>query len=163
MRNKINYRQLALYFTHMTAKNITQPHSQLFMTSIYYSWQRFHKINQKSLNKDIGHEVRTISQFMDIMLKNKVVHLSIIHVNTFEIPPIFFPQANCNFILQKEVVLLTINFQSYWEKSPLLLYVSHFLYKKKKNMVGLPKVTFGLPNPFVFPTFQFSKKPFTIY
>ena len=126
------------------------------MTSIHYSWQRFHKINQKSLNKDIGHGVRTISRFMDIMLKNKVVHLSIIHVKTFEIPLIFFPQANYNFILQKEVVLLTINFQSYWEKSPFLFSTFPIFIQKAK--IGWAAQSdlwdsqpFCLPNVSFFP------------
>ena len=129
------------------------------MTSIHYSWQRFHKINQKSLNKDIGHEVRTISRFMDIMLKNKVVHLSIIHVKTFEIPPIFFQQENCNILLQKEVVLLTITFQSYWGKKPLFASTLPTFIQKVK-MVGLPKVTFGLPNLLLSQRF-ISQKAFT--
>ena len=82
---------------------------------------------------------------MDTMLKNKVVHLSTIHGNTFEIPPIFFQQANCNILLQKEVVLLTITFQSYWGKNPLHASTLPTFIQKVK-MVGLPKVTFGLPN-----------------
>ena len=86
-----------------------------------------------------------ISRFMDTMLENKVVHLSTIHGNTFEIPPIFFQQANCNILLQKEVVLLTITFQSYWGKNPFLLSTFPTFIQKVK-MVGLPKVTFGLPN-----------------
>ena len=34
-----------------------------------------------------------------------------------------------------------------------------FLYKKQK-LVGLPKVTFGIPNLFFFPTFHFFQKSF---
>ena len=85
---------------------------------------------------------------MDTMLKNKVVHLSTLHGKTFEIPPIFFQQENCNILLQKELVLLTITFQSSWGKKPHLLLRFLLLYKKVK-MVGLPKVTFGLPNLFL--------------
>ena len=63
-----------------------------------------------------------------------------------EIPSIFFQQENCKFLLQKEIVLLTIrHHQSYWGKNPLFSLRFLLLYKKVK-MVGLPKVTFGLPN-----------------
>ena len=126
------------------------------MTSIHYSWWLFHKINQKSLNKDIGRKVRTISRFMDTMLKNKVVHLSTIHGNTFEIPPIFFQQANCNILLQKEVVLLTISFQSYWGKNPQASLRFLLLYKRQK--IGWAAQSdlwasqpFSLPNVSFFP------------
>ena len=126
------------------------------MINIHYSWWLFHKINQKSLNKDIGHKVRTISRFMDIMLKKKVIHLSTIHGNTFEIPPIFFQQANCNILLQKEVVLLTITFQSYWGKNPFLLLRFLLLYKRSK-WLGCPKWPLGFPT-FFSPNASFLEK-----
>ena len=130
------------------------------MTSIHYSWWLFHKINRKSLNKDIGRKVRTISRFMDTMLKNKVVHLSTLHGKTFEIPPIFFQQANCNILLQKEVVLLTITFQSYWgKKKPLSSLPFLLLYKKGKNWLGCPKWPLGFPT-LCFPNASFFQKGF---
>ena len=124
------------------------------MISIHYSWWLFHKINQKSLNKDIGHKVRMISRFMDTMLRNKIVHLSTIHGNTFEIPPIFFQQANCNILLQKEVVLLTITFQSYWGKNPFCFYASYFYTKGQNGWVAQSDL--WASQPFSFPTLHFS-------
>ena len=126
------------------------------MTSTHYSWWLFHKINQKSLNKDIRRKVRTISQFMDTMLKNKIVHLSTLHGKTFEIPPIFFQQENCNILLQKEVVLLTITFQSYWGKKPLFLLCFLLLYKTVKNG-WVAQSDLWASQPFAFPTLHFSK------
>ena len=62
-----------------------------------------------------------------------------------EIPPIFFQQENCKFLLQKEIVLRTIVITSLpGEKSLFLSTLPTFIQKGK--MVGLPKVTFGLPN-----------------
>ena len=94
------------------------------------------------------------------MLKNKIVHLPTIHGKAFEIPPIFFQQANCKFLLQKEIVLLTIrHHQSYWGKNPPLLSTLPTFIQKGK-MVGLPKVTFGLPNLLISQCF-ISQKDFT--
>ena len=129
------------------------------MTNIHYSWWLFHEINQKSLNKDIGRKVRTISRFMDTMLKNKVVHLSTIHGNTFEIPPIFFQQENSNILLQKEVVLLTITFQFYWGKNPHSSLRFLLLYKRKK--IGwAAQSDLWASQPLVFPTLHFFPKIF---
>ena len=127
------------------------------MISIHYSWWLFHKINQKSLNKNIGHKVRTISRFTDTMLKNKVVHLSNIHGKTFEIPPIFFQQANRNFYCKRKQFFLQQPSSLTGEKSPSFASTLPTFIQKVK-MVGLPKVTFGIPNPFFFPMFHFSQK-----
>ena len=82
---------------------------------------------------------------MNTMLKNKIVHLSTVHGNTFETPPIFFQQANCKSLLQKEIVLLTIHHPVLLGKKAL--FFSTFpTFIQKVKMVGLPKVTFGLPN-----------------
>ena len=138
--DKRNYRQLTFTFTGM--KNERYFHNQLtncFVISMHYSWWLFHKINQKSFEQDIGHKFRTISRFRDTMLKNKVVHLSTIHGKAFEIPPIFFQQANCKFLLQKEIVLLTIRpHQSYQGKKPPFSLRFLLLYKKTK-WLGYPK------------------------
>ena len=83
---------------------------------------------------------------MDIMLKNKIVHLPTIHGKTFETPPIFFQQENCKFFIAKG------SSSSYNISSPVLLgkkapfpsMLPTFIQKGK--MVGLPKVIFGLPN-----------------
>ena len=86
---------------------------------------------------------------MDTMLKNKVVYLSTIHGKTFEIPTDLLSTGKLQFLLKNEVVLLTIcHRQSYWGKKPLSLLRFLLLYKNVK-MVGLPKVTFGLPNLFL--------------
>jgi len=110
------------------------------MISLHYSWWLFHKINQKSFKQDIGHKVRTISRFMDTMLKNKVVHLSTIHGKAFEIPPIFFQQENCKFFIAKG------NSSSYNTSSPVLLGKKALLlstlptFIQKGKMVGLPNL-----------------------
>ena len=97
---------------------------------------------------------------MDTMLKNKVVHLSTIHGKAFEIPPIFFQQANCKFLLQKEIVLLTIrHHQSYWGKKPLFSLRFLLLYKKVK-WLGCPKWPLGFPT-FSIPNASLLKKAFT--
>ena len=99
---------------------------------------------------------------MDIMLKNKIVHLPTIHGKTFETPPIFFQQENCNFLLQKEVVLLTISHhQSYWGKKPLFSLRFLLLYKKVK-WLGCPKWPLGFPT-FCFPNASLFKCPYKIY
>ena len=129
------------------------------MTSIHYSWWLFHKINQKSLNKDIGHKVRTISRFMDTMLKNKVVHLSTLHGKTFEIPPIFFQQENCNFYCKRKQFFLQQPSSLTGEKSPSLLYLSYFYTKKVKKWLGRPKWPLGFPT-LCFPNASFFQKGF---
>ena len=66
-------------------------------------------------------------------------------VQHLNIPPSFLQHENCNFLLQKEIVLLTICLhQSCWEKVPFSSKLSIFI--QKGETVGLPKVTFGLPN-----------------
>ena len=138
--DKSNYRQLAFTFTGMN--NERYFHNQLtncFIISMHYSWWLFHKINQKSFKQDIGHKVRTISRFMDKMLKNKVVHLSTIHGKTFEIPPIFFQQANCNFYCKlKQFFLQYIITSLTGGKSPLFLLCFLLLYKRS-NWLGCQK------------------------
>ena len=97
---------------------------------------------------------------MDIMLKNKIVHLPTIHGKTFETPPIFFQQGNCNFLLQKEVVLLTISHhQSYCRKNPFFSLRFLLLYKKIK-WLGCPKWPLGFPT-FSIPNASLLKKAFT--
>ena len=97
-----------------------------------------------------------ISRFMDTMLKNKVVHLSTIHGKAFEIPPIYFQQENCKFLLQKEIVLLTIrHHQYYWGKKPLSLYASYFYTKRKNGWASQSDL--WASQPLVFPTPHFQK------
>ena len=138
--DKSNYRQLTFTFTSMN--NERYFHNQItncFMISLHYSWWLFHKINQKSFKQDIGHKVRTISRFMDTMLKKKVVHLSTIHGKTFEIPLIFFQQENGNFYCKmKQFFLQYVITSLTGEKNPFPFYASYF-YTKRSKWLGCPK------------------------
>ena len=96
-----------------------------------------------------------ISRFTDTMLKNKVVHISTIHGKTFEIPPIFFQQANCNFIAKG-------NSSSYnnlpvllGKKSPFASMLPTFIQKGKNGWAAQSDL--WASQPFAFPTLHFSK------
>ena len=97
---------------------------------------------------------------MDTMLENKIVHLSTIHGKTLKPPSIFFQQENCKFFIAKG------NSSSYntsspvllGEKAPLISTLPTFIQKGK--MVGLPKVTFGIPN-LLLSQHSISQKSFT--
>ena len=128
------------------------------MISIHYSWWLFQKINQKSLNKDIGHEVRTISWFMDIMLKSKVVHLSTIHGKHLKSHRSSFNRQTVIFIAKGSSSSYNSLPVSLGKKS-LFPYYASYSYTKGE-MVRLPKVTFGLPNPWFSQCFIFFPKNF---
>ena len=71
-------------------------------------------------------------------------------------PSIFLQQENNASLLQREIVLLTISFPCLTGKNPLPpSKLSTFI--QKGEMVGLPKVTFGLPNSSFPNAWLFSK------
>ena len=74
------------------------------------------------------------------------------HQSIWNSPPNFLQQKNCNSLLQKEVVLLTITLKNCMgKKSPNLHLTLLYLYKKEK-LLDWPKMNFGLPQRFN-PTF----------
>ena len=80
-----------------------------------------------------------ISRFMDTMVENKIVHLPTIHGKTLKPHQSSFNRPTVNFLLQKEIVLLTIrHHHSYWGKKPLFSLRFLLLYKKVK-WLGYPK------------------------
>ena len=128
---------------------------------MHYSWWLFHKINQKSLNKDIGHKVRTISRFMDTMLKNKVVHLSISmskhlksHQSSFNRQIVIFIAKGSSSSYNNFPVLLG-------KKSLSLSTFPTFIQKEKNGWASQSDL--WASQPLVFPTLHFSQKSFTKY
>ena len=83
-------------------------------------------------------------------LKNKVVHLSASHCITFGNFTALSPIGKLKYLLQKEIVLLTIGPPVLLGKSPFLCPSFLVLYKKK-NWLGCPKWPLGSPT-FQFPT-----------
>ena len=83
---------------------------------------------------------------MDKSWKNKIVHLSAIHSITFESATNLSPTGKqCFFIAKRNSSSYNIVSMSNWEKAPFLPSKS-ITFIQKGEMVGLPKVTFGLPN-----------------
>ena len=78
-------------------------------------------------------------------LKNKVVHLSAIHCITFGNFTALSPTGKLKTLLQKEIVLFTIGPPVLLGKNPFPLSIFPS-FIQKTELVGLPKVTFGLPN-----------------
>ena len=67
------------------------------------------------------------------------------------IPPSFLQQTNCNYLLQKEIVLLTICLHSSnWEKVHFLSGSPIFI-QKEPNCWAAPKWILGFPKPFSLP------------
>ena len=81
------------------------------------------------------------------MLKNKIVHFPAIHFTPFGKSHSTFSNRQTTILYCKNEIVLLYNRSSSVteEKSPLLCLSSLVLYKKQK-LLGLPKVTFGLPN-----------------
>ena len=116
------------------------------MDSIHYSWQSFHKISKKSFKQRHRSQSQNDLTIHGHNTEKKIVHLLTIHSITFEIPSIFLQQENSIFLLQREIVLLTILLYMF-NREKFLLPFTYLIFMQKGKIVRLPKVTFGLPNP----------------
>ena len=144
IHDKRNYRQLTFTFTCMN--NERYFHNQLtncFIISMHYSWWLFHKINQKSFKQDIGHKLeRSHDSWIQCRKTQFIFRLSMAkhlksHRSSFNRQTVIFIAKGNSSSYNNLPVLLG-------KKSLSLSTFTTFIQKQK--MVGLPKVTFGLPN-----------------
>ena len=152
-----NHRQLILLSkTHEHLKIFEQPDSQLFMNSIHYSQWKFSYNKPENIHtRTQVQRVRTVSQLMDTKLKTKQFLFNKSIAQHLNIPPSFLQQANCNYLLQKEIVLLTICIhKSNWEKVPV---TSNFqIFKQNQQTAWVPPQTcdFSVLRVFHIPPFH---------
>ena len=91
------------------------------------------------------------------MLENKIVHLPTIHGKTLKPHQSSFNSPTVNFLLQKEIVLLTIrHHQFYWGKNPLFPSMLPTFIQKGKNGWAAQSDLWA-SQPLVFPTPHFQQ------
>ena len=86
--------------------------------------------------------VKTISQLMDMSWKWNSSHSTNPHQRIWNSPPKFLQHKNCNYLLQKEVVLLTITLKNCMRKKKSVSLSDSPLLIQKGKTFGLPQNDF---------------------